>query len=315
MADSILVAKFIPAYTGNYTNNRARYGKISEITIHHCAGVMSIEQLGALWQRKGRNGSSHYGVSGSRIGQYVAESDIAWTNSNWNANCRAVTIETSNSAGAPNWPVANASLATLILLVADIAKRNGLHPLVLGKSLTWHSMYTATACPGPYLFSKLQYIVDEANKINSGTTTAQEDANMKFLKVLSDKCEVFASPDVNAVDKSYNGGKLIEGTYYPVQAEVGSSSGYSWVRIFVAGVQRYAAVLADRCQLVTLSPGDAFAACVAQGGTSGDTSELEAQVEQLAKERDTATQRAQRAEQQVGAYLQRIESAKVALGV
>ena len=56
------------------------------------------------------------------------------------------------------------------------------------------------------------------------------------------------------------------GEYYPVQAEVGSSGGYSWVRIFVAGVQRYAAVLADRCQLVMLSPGDAFAACVAQGG-------------------------------------------------
>ena len=136
---------------------------------------------------------------------------------------------------------------------------------------------------------------------------------MKLLKVTSGKCEVFTAPDVNAVDKSYNGGKLIEGTCYPVQAEVGSSGGYSWVRIFVAGVQRYAVVLADRCQLVTLSPGDAFTACVAQGG--GDTSELESQVEQLTKERDTATQRAQRAEQQAGAYLQRIESAKTALGV
>ena len=308
MADSALVAKFIPAYTGNYTKNRARYGKISEITIHHCAGIMSIEQLGALWQRKGRNGSSHYGVSGSQIGQYVAEANVAWTNSSWAANCRAVTIETSNSGGAPNWPVANDSLATLILLVADIARRNGLGTLTVGKNLTYHSMYVATECPGPYLRSKLQYISDEANKINS-----QGDDNMKFLKVLSAKCEVFASPDVNAVDKSYNGGKLIEGTCYPVQAEVGSSGGYNWVRIFVAGVQRYAVVLADRCQLVTLSPGDAFAACVAQGG--GDASELEAQIEQLTKELNTATQRAQRAEQQAGAYLQRIESAKTALGV
>ena len=89
--------------------------------------------------------------------------------------------------------------------------------------------------------------------------------------------EVFTAPDVNAVDKHYNGGKLTEGVCYPVQAEVGSSGGYSWVRIFVAGVQRYAVVLADRCQLVTLSPGDAFAACVAQGG--GETAELEKQLE------------------------------------
>ena len=138
---------------------------------------------------------------------------------------------------------------------------------------------------------------------------------MKFLEVTSGKCEVFTAPDVNEVDKHYNGGKLTEGVCYPVQAEVGSSGGYSWVRIFVAGVQRYAAVLADRCRLVTLSPGDAFTACVAQGGAGADTSELEAQVEQLTKERDTATQRAQRAEQQAGAYLQRIESAKTALGV
>ena len=143
----------------------------------------------------------------------------------------------------------------------------------------------------------------------------QEESDMKFLKVTSGKCEVFTAPDVNAVDKSYNGGKLTEGVCYPVQAEVGSSGGYSWVRIFVAGVQRYAAVLADRCQLVTLSPGDAFAACVAQGGAGGGAEELKAQVEQLTKERDTATQRAQRAEQQAGVYLQRIESAKTALGV
>ena len=115
-----------------------------------------------------------------------------------------------------------------------------------------------------------------------------EDSDMKFLEVTSGKCEVFTAPDVNAVDKSYNGGKLIEGTCYPVQAEVGSSGGYSWVRIFVAGVQRYAAVLADRCQLVTLSPGDAFAACVAQGG---DTAELEKQLEVANARADEANKR------------------------
>ena len=98
-----------------------------------------------------------------------------------------------------------------------------------------------------------------------------EESDMKFLEVTSGKC-------------------------YPVQAEVGSSGGYSWVRIFVAGVQRYAAVLADRCRLVTLSPGDAFAACVAQGG-------------------DAAGQRAQRDGRQAGAYAQRTEASGTAPGV
>ena len=82
--------------TCNYTKNRkAQGGTISEITIHHCASILTIEALGALWHREGRKGSSHYGVSETNIGQYVHESDVAWTNGNWEANCRAVTIETS----------------------------------------------------------------------------------------------------------------------------------------------------------------------------------------------------------------------------
>lgn len=129
------------------------------------------------------------------------------------------------------------------------------------------------------------------NAVGTYTNTESEDDNMKFLKVTSGKCEVFTAPDVNAVDKHYNGGKLTEGVCYPVQAEVGSSGGYSWVRIFVAGVQRYAAVLADRCQLVKLSPGDAFAACVAQGGAGGGTEELKAQLEAANARADEADKR------------------------
>lgn len=175
MADSTLVTKFLPAYTGNYTKNRAAQGgKITEITVHHCAGVMTVETLGALWQRVGRQGSSHYGVCGDAVGQYVAESDVAWTNSNWKANCRAVTIEVSNSGGAPEWPVSDASLQTLARLVADIARRNGLGTLVAGKNLTWHSMYASTACPGPYLLAKLPDIAAQANAIN----VTKEDQQM-----------------------------------------------------------------------------------------------------------------------------------------
>lgn len=166
--DSAIAREFLPAYAGNYTKNRAAYGgKISEITVHHCAGQIGTEQLGALWQTRGRRGSSHYGVCGAACAQYVAESDIAWTNSDWAANCRAVTVEVSNSGGAPDWRVSDASLETLTELVADIARRNGLHPLVLGKSLTWHSMYAATACPGPYLYSRLGAVCTRANAINA----------------------------------------------------------------------------------------------------------------------------------------------------
>ena len=169
MAISSLATKIIPAYAGNFTAGR-QGNKISEITIHHMAGNMSVENLGNLWKRAGRQGSSHYGVNGEDIGAYVSEGDTAWCNGNFESNLRAISIETANDSGEPNWHVSDTTLNTLIKLVADIAKRNNLTPLILGENLTWHSMYAATACPGPYLKSKLQYIVDEANKINSDTT-------------------------------------------------------------------------------------------------------------------------------------------------
>ena len=161
------MTKFIPASENNYNKDRFENGGcISEITIHHCAGNMSIESLGALWQNPNREGSSHYGVCDNQIGQYVKERDVAWTNGNRAANWRAVTIETSNCGGEPDWPVSDASFNTLVRLVADIAKRNGLGKLVKGKNLTWHSMYAATACPGPYLYNRLDLLVERANALN-----------------------------------------------------------------------------------------------------------------------------------------------------
>lgn len=172
MSNSALVSKFMQAYSGNYT--KGRNTSIKKITVHHTAGVISIEQLGNLWATKGRRGSSHYGIGNDgRIGQYVNESDTAWTDSNWNSNCQSVTIETSNNKTGGDWTVGDSALNSLIKLVADIAKRNGLGKLVPGKNLTWHSMYASTACPGNYLKSKMQYIADEANKINNNQPAPQ----------------------------------------------------------------------------------------------------------------------------------------------
>lgn len=181
MGKSSLATISVPAYSGNYTQGR-RGNKISKITVHHMAGVMSATQCGALWQRKGRRGSSHYGIGNDGvIGNYVDENNIAWTDSNWKSNCTSVTIETSNNARGGDWTVSDVALNSLIKLCADIAKRNGLGTLVPGKNLTWHSMYSNTQCPGNYLRSKMQYIADEANKINSSSVVAPAPANNTFL--------------------------------------------------------------------------------------------------------------------------------------
>ena len=165
MGYSSLTNNWIPAHSSNYTPGRQK--PIRCITIHHMAGNLSIEQCGALWQNPSRNGSSHYGIgTDGRIACYVMEENTAWTNSNWNSNCESITIETANDQIGGDWHVSDTALNSLIRLVADISKRNNLGKLVKGQNLTWHSMFTATTCPGDYLRSKLDYIVEQANKIN-----------------------------------------------------------------------------------------------------------------------------------------------------
>ena len=166
MSKSNLVQVNVPAYEGNYTKGRSGR-KIEAITIHHMAGVLSAEQCGRIFQQIGRAGSSHYGIGNDgKIASYVDENDTAWTNNNWDSNCKSVTIETSNSKIGGNWDVSDNALNSLIKLIADIAKRNNLGTLEKGKNITWHSMFIATECPGNFLLSKIDYIINEVNKIN-----------------------------------------------------------------------------------------------------------------------------------------------------
>lgn len=225
MSNSSLTNLFIPAYTGNYTKGRS--GKsISEITIHHMVAKWTAKRCGESFQTPGREGSSHYGIGyDGEIAQYVDEADTAWTNSNWDANCRAVTIETANSQNGGNWPVSDASLSSLIQLVADIAKRNGLIPLVKGANLTWHQMYAATACPGPYLLSKIDYIVEEANKIitnGSNVITTTTPINVTYQVYTNRWLGDINQHNANDPDNGYAGifGEPITGVY--IDASVGN---------------------------------------------------------------------------------------------
>ncbi|MBQ2644265.1 N-acetylmuramoyl-L-alanine amidase [bacterium] len=165
MAHSSLASVYVPADPSNFTYGRTK--PIRCITIHHMAGVMTAAACGGIFQRVGRNGSSHYGIGvNGEIGVYVEEENTAWTNSNWDSNCESITIETSNSSTGGDWPVSDASYNSLIRLVADIAKRRGLGKLIPGDNLTWHSLIASTYCPGDYLRARISDIADKANAIN-----------------------------------------------------------------------------------------------------------------------------------------------------
>lgn len=141
--------------------------KITDITIHHMAGNLTVEQCGQVFQT--RPASSNYGIdTRGRVGMYVEEKNASWANSNFASNQRSVTIELANDRTGGNWHVSDTAINKCIELCVDICRRNGIKRLNFtgntSGNLTAHRMFTATACPGDYLYSKFNYIANEVNK-------------------------------------------------------------------------------------------------------------------------------------------------------
>ena len=144
----------ISPFKNSPQNPKQRTQPITKVTIHHMAGVGSVESFGKIVTTPDRNMSATYAIGNDgRIGRYLEESDRPWTSSSkWNDQ-RAVTIEVSNSKVDKKdgeWPISAAAWASMIKLTADICKRNGIKKLTYtgdkNGSLTFHRFYAATGC-------------------------------------------------------------------------------------------------------------------------------------------------------------------------
>ncbi len=145
-----------------------RGGTISKITIHHMAGTGTIESCGNGFAQTSRGASSNYGVGGDgRVGMYVEETDRSWASSSSANDNIAVTIEVANSSTGGDWPVSDKALSTTIDLCVDICRRNGISSLSYTGdtrgNLTLHKFFANTACPGPYLESRMGSIASTVN--------------------------------------------------------------------------------------------------------------------------------------------------------
>lgn len=150
----------------NYTKMSNKKNK--KISIHHMAGNISIETCGDIFMSKSRQASSNYGIgSDGRIGLYVDEANRSWCTSSYENDSQAVTIEVANDGGKPTWHVSDKAIQSLIELCVDICKRNGIKKLNFtgdkSGNVTLHKWFYNTNCPGPYLESKMPYIVKEVN--------------------------------------------------------------------------------------------------------------------------------------------------------
>ncbi|MFR7760981.1 MAG: N-acetylmuramoyl-L-alanine amidase, partial [Peptoniphilus grossensis] len=182
MSNSSLVS--IVNYSPNHSGRRNQ--PITKIAIHHTAGAISAATIGQIFKPTSRQASCNYGIGNdNKIVLCVDESNRSWcTSSSWCDN-RAITIEVANSSNGGNWPVSDRVLATLIDLVTDICRRNGIKNCTYtgGKDgvLQKHEWYANTNCPGPYLGSKFTYIASEVNKRLHGGSSASPVAQGSSL--------------------------------------------------------------------------------------------------------------------------------------
>ena len=193
MSDSKLAKSHY--WTKNYSSRNGQ--KIDKIIIHHMAGNLTGKQCYNVW--KSREASAHYAIdSKGNITQLVHESYRAWSVANRYWDSRSVTIECANITGSPTWRVSDATMKSLIKLVADIAKRNNIkirYTGGTGGTLLKHKWFMSTACPGPYLDKKFDYIAKEANKIldKKTDTTTKKPSSFK-VKVTADGLNIRKGP-------------------------------------------------------------------------------------------------------------------------
>ena len=163
---------------------------IDTATIHVTDGDLTLKRLGEVFQGT-RQASSNYGIdSAGRIACYVPEDERAMTSSNRANDMRSVTVEVCNKWGKETgYKVTDAALEAIIVLYTDVCRRNSIPKLVWsnnkthrvnhrnGCNMTVHRDFSAKACPGDYLYSKMPYIAEEVNKRLNSTDASENPIN------------------------------------------------------------------------------------------------------------------------------------------
>ncbi len=195
------------AYTNsklvNYTRispNRSvnRNHKIDTVSIHCVVGQCSVETLGSIFASTSKEASSNYGIGyDGRIGMYVEEKDRSWCTSSASNDNRAITIEVASDTYHP-YRVNDAAYKSLIKLLVDICKRNGIKELkwkadksLIGQvdkqNMTVHRWFANKSCPGDYLYNLHGQIAKEVNaQLGSGTSSTTKKTLYRVRKTWKD---------------------------------------------------------------------------------------------------------------------------------
>lgn len=191
------------ARSPNHSGPRSH--KIDTVSIHCMAGNLTVETCGGLFANRSREASSNYGIgSDGRIALYVDEWNRSWCTSSPANDDRAVTIEVANIEAKEPYRISDAAYSSLIKLLADICKRNGIPELrwkgdkslignVNKQNMTVHRWFAAKSCPGNWLYEHHGQIAADVNKL-----LKEEEDDMKYYEKVSE-LPAWAKPTIQKV--------------------------------------------------------------------------------------------------------------------
>lgn len=166
MTFSSLASGSVPAH-GKYNSRQGR--AVSRIIVHHWAGTQGGDSR-LMNPNEGVSANYILYGDGRLVGQ-VPEEYRAWTTGGFDFDAPSITIEIQNSAVGGDWPISDAAYLKLIQLIADLSQRYGWGGVNAAR-VRGHREFVATACPGPYVFSRFSDIIARANALaNGGTVT------------------------------------------------------------------------------------------------------------------------------------------------
>lgn len=155
-----------------------RTHKIDRITPHCWVGQVKLENGLKSFKTGTASTSSNYIIGhDGRIGGCVDEDYRSWCSSSRENDQRAITIECASDISAP-YTFNDEVYASLINLIIDICKRNGIKTLLWLETkerslsyepkegeavITVHRWFANKSCPGDWLLSKMSMLADEVN--------------------------------------------------------------------------------------------------------------------------------------------------------
>jgi len=167
MTFSSLISGTIP----NNNKYSSRHGvPVTRVIQHHFAGT-SDERLRGTAQAS----ASYIIYNDGSIWGHIPEEFRPWTSGSFEADGGAITYEVQNSSFQVNgndddpasWQVSEAAYNSIIRLTADIAARHGFGA-VTPTNYQGHRQWFATACPGGFLWNRMDNTRAQANVILSG---------------------------------------------------------------------------------------------------------------------------------------------------